>query len=203
MIQQKENQINDVEVVENGAGPMPSPHVPDPDHIVDMMKRRRPKIKVEKEGIQVRQQEDAEQQFGGINLEPMMTQVDEVIDDEDGQFSSSRSQRQGEIVEECAGCRMRMDTGNPEKCILCQLKDVGRQPVQAANQESNELQQDNDYNEPREIFGVPLEISSDEDYEAMKEEAKKEEQPSYYRNQAERPQGRGKNNPARRFKSHF
>lgn len=71
---------------------MPSPHVLDPENIVDKMKRRRPKIKVEKEDIEQQQnQEDGEQQFGGINLEPMMTQVDEVLDDEDGQFSSSRS----------------------------------------------------------------------------------------------------------------
>ena len=71
---------------------MPSPHVLDPENIVDKMKRRRPKIKVEKEDMEQQQnQEDGEQQFGGINLEPMMTQVDEVLDDEDGQFSSSRS----------------------------------------------------------------------------------------------------------------
>ena len=81
-----------MELVENGGGgPMPSPHVIDPDHIVDKMKRRRPKLKVEKGDIEHKQLEDREQQFSGINLEPMMTQVDEVIDDEDGQFSSSRS----------------------------------------------------------------------------------------------------------------
>ena len=118
---------------------MPSPHVLDPDHIVDKMKSRRPKIKVEKDDIEQQQQEDGEQQFGGLNLEPMMTQVDEVLEDEDGQFSSSRSKRQGEIDEECVGCRMRMDAGNPGKCILCQLKEVGRQPVQEANQENNEV----------------------------------------------------------------
>ena len=71
-----------------------------------------------------------------------------------------------------------MDAGNPGKCILCQLKEVGRQPVQEANQENNEVYQDDGDDEPREIFGVPLEISSDEDYQYMKEEAKKEEQPS-------------------------
>ena len=69
-----------------------SPHVIDPDHIVDKMKSRRPKIQVEKEDIDLKQPDDGEQQqHGAINLEPMMTQVDEVIDDEDGQFSSSRS----------------------------------------------------------------------------------------------------------------
>ena len=57
-----------------------------------------------------------------------------------------------------------MDIGNPEKCILCQLKEVGRLPVQAANQENNHVQQEDVNDEPSEIFGVPLEISSDEDY---------------------------------------
>ena len=34
---------------------MPSPHVLDPDHIVDKMKSRRPKIKVEKDDIEQQQ----------------------------------------------------------------------------------------------------------------------------------------------------
>ena len=106
---------------------------------------------------------------------------------------------------------MRFEAGDPSKCILCQIRELGRAPVQAANEDNNEVQQDDDEDEPREIFGVPLEISSDEDYQLMKEaakeevkeEAKKEEQLSRYRSQAERPQGRGKNFHARRFKSHF